>query len=66
LVALTTAASRWRDRVPFVPFAAPLCSLFPRRVTCAPFENSSFISLNPFFFLCLFDSLNSEGGLVVH
>ena len=26
-------------RVPFVPFAAPLCSLFPRRVTCAPFEN---------------------------
>ena len=39
LVALTTAASRWRHCVPFVPFAAPLCSLFPRRVTCAPFEN---------------------------
>ena len=39
LVALTTAASRWRDRVPFVPFAVPVCSLFPRRVTCAPFEN---------------------------
>ena len=49
LVALTTAASRWRHCVPFVPFAAPLCSLFPRRVTCAPFENFYFISLNPFF-----------------
>ena len=48
LVALTTAASRWRHCVPFVPFAAPLCSLFPRRVTCAPFENFYFISLNPF------------------
>ena len=48
LVALTTAASRWRDRVPFVPFAAPLCSLFPRRVTCAPFENFYFVILNPF------------------
>ena len=35
LVAPTAAASRWRDRVPFVPFAAPVCSLFPRRVTCA-------------------------------
>ena len=49
LVALTTAASRWRHCVPFVPFAAPLCSLFPRRVTCAPFENFYFVSLNPFF-----------------
>ena len=48
LVALTTAASRWRHCVPFVPFAAPLCSLFPRRVTCAPFENFYFVSLNPF------------------
>ena len=49
LVALTTAASRWRHCVPFVPFAAPLCSLFPRRVTCAPFENFYFVILNPFF-----------------
>ena len=51
LVALTTAASRWRHCVPFVPFAAPLCSLFPRRVTCAPFENFYFVILNPFFFV---------------
>ena len=49
LVAPTAVASRWRDRVPFVPFAAPLCSLFPRRVTCAPFENFYFVILNPFF-----------------
>jgi len=30
----------------FSPFAAPLCSLFPRRVTCAPFENFYFVILN--------------------
>ena len=52
LVALTTAASRWRHCVPFVPFAAPLCSLFPRRVTCAPFENLYVINLS--LTLCLF------------
>ena len=51
LVALTTAASRWRHCVPFVPFAAPLCSLFPCRVTCAPFENFYFVILNPFFYV---------------
>ena len=40
----------WRDRVPFVPFLLPLFAPFSlAALTCAPFENFEFVSLNPFF-----------------